>query len=173
MGSRAKRNFSARLLPESNVEKKRLEFVGKWSARGDEPLDPQEGRGLVFFVVVAGAQVLGGGVIRDFAQSEKTTIDLEAGYYDISSEEFPEDMWEGHDFLVFVAGTKANPITANTRVRIICGSLTQTSANNNRIYLDNFYIRRLQEVEEDYFAENNGSGRDIILGAPFDEEGQE
>ena len=118
-------------------------------------------------------EVLGGGVIRDFAQSEKTTIDLEAGYYDISSEEFPEDMWEGHDFLVFVAGTKANPITANTRVRIICGSLTQTSANNNRIYLDNFYIRRLQEVEEDYFAENNGSGRDIILGAPFDEEGQE
>ena len=37
-------------------------------------------------------EVLGGGVIRDFAQSEKTTIDLEAGYYDISSEEFPEDM---------------------------------------------------------------------------------
>ena len=118
-------------------------------------------------------EVLGGGVIRDFAQSEKTTIDLEAGYYDISSEEFPEDMWEGHDFLVFVAGTKANPITANTRVRIICGSLTQNSAVNNRIYLDNFYIRRLQEVEEDYFAENNGSGKDIILGAPFDEEEQE
>lgn len=118
-------------------------------------------------------EVLGGGVIRDFAQSEKTTIDLEAGYYDISSEEFPEDMWEGHDFLVFVAGTKANPITANTRVRIICGSLTQNSAVNNRIYLDNFYIRRLQKVEEDYFAENNGSGKDIILGAPFDEEEQE
>ena len=52
MGSRAKRNFSARLLPESNVEKKQLEFVGKWSARRDEPLDPQEGRGLVFFVRV-------------------------------------------------------------------------------------------------------------------------
>ena len=117
--------------------------------------------------------MLGGGVIRDFAQSEKTTLGLAAGYYDISSEEFPEDMWEGHDFLVFVAGTNAYPITANTRGRIICGSLAQTSANNNRIYLDNFYIRRLQEVEEDYFAENNGSGRDIILGAPFAEEGQE
>lgn len=31
-------------------------------ARRDEPLDPQEGRGLVFFVVVAVAQVLDGGV---------------------------------------------------------------------------------------------------------------
>ena len=62
MGSRAKRNFSARLLPESNVEKKRLEFVSKWSARRDEPLDPQEGRGLVFVVMVAGAQVLNGRV---------------------------------------------------------------------------------------------------------------
>ena len=31
-------------------------------ARRDEPLDPQEGRGLVFFAVVAGAQVLAGGV---------------------------------------------------------------------------------------------------------------
>lgn len=30
--------------------------------RRDEPLDPQEGRGLVFFAVVAGAQVLDGGV---------------------------------------------------------------------------------------------------------------
>ena len=31
-------------------------------ARRDEPLDPQEGRGLVFFAVVAGAQVRDGGV---------------------------------------------------------------------------------------------------------------
>ena len=83
-------------------------------------------------------------------------------------------MWEGHDFLVFVAGTKANPITANTRVRIICGSLTQNSAVNNRIYLDNFYIRRLQKVEEDYFAENNGRNAGIIQGLQIiDEEEQE
>lgn len=113
------------------------------------------------------------GVIRDFAQSEKTTIDLEAGYYDISSEEFPEDMWE------VTISSSSSPARKPTRlrptrgVRIICGSLTQNSAVNNRIYLDNFYIRRLQKVEEDYFAENNGSGKDIILGAPFDEEEQE
>lgn len=31
-------------------------------ARRDEPLDPQEGWGLVFFAVVAGAQVLDGSV---------------------------------------------------------------------------------------------------------------
>lgn len=82
-------------------------------------------------------------------------------------------MWEGHDFLVFVAGTKANPITANTRVRIICGSLTQNSAVNNRIYLDNFYIRRLQKVEEDYLPKTTAAVRTSSWELPFDEEEQE
>lgn len=118
-------------------------------------------------------EVLDGGVIADFAESGKTSINLEAGYYDLSSDEFPENMWNGNDFLVFVASTKLNPITANTRIRITCGSLTQTSSTNNRIFLDNFYIRRLQTIEEDYFTENKGSGKDIILGTFFDQEEQE
>ena len=81
-------------------------------------------------------------------------------------------MWEGSDLLVFVVGTQLNPITVNTRIRISCGSFTQTSPVNNRIFLDNFYIRCLEADEENYFTENNGSGKDIILGAPL-EEGQE
>ena len=91
---------------------------------------------------------------------------------DPRSDEFPENMWEGSDLLVFVVGTQLNPITVNTRIRISCGSFTQTSPVNNRIFLDNFYIRRLEADEENYFTENNGSGKDIILGAPL-EEGQE
>ena len=71
-----------------------------------------------------------------------------------------------------MVGTQLNPITVNTRIRISCGSFTQTSPANNRIFLDNFYIRRLEADEENYFTENNGSGKDIILGAPL-EEGQE
>ena len=114
-------------------------------------------------------EVLDGGVIADFADSEKTSIDLETAYYDPKSDEFPENMWEGSDFLIFVVSTKANPITVNTRIRITCGSLTQPSATNSRIFLDNFYIRRLEVAGQDYFAQNNGSGKDIILGAPFEE----
>ena len=113
--------------------------------------------------------MLDGGVIADFADSEKTSIDLETAYYDPKSDEFPENMWEGSDFLIFVVSTKANPITVNTRIRITCGSLTQPSATNSRIFLDNFYIRRLEVDGQDYFAQNNGSGKDIILGAPFEE----
>ena len=71
-----------------------------------------------------------------------------------------------------MVGTQLNPITVNTRIRISCGAFTQTSPVNNRIFLDNFYIRRLEADEENYFTENNGSGKDIILGAPL-EEGQE
>lgn len=117
-------------------------------------------------------EVLDGGVIADFADTGKTSIELEAAYYDPRSDEFPENMWEGSDLLVFVVGTQLNPITVNTRIRISCGSFTQTSPANNRIFLDNFYIRRLEADEENYFTENNGSGKDIILGAPL-EEGQE
>lgn len=117
-------------------------------------------------------EVLDGGVIADFADTGKTSIELEAAYYDPRSDEFPENMWEGSDLLVFVVGTQLNPITVNTRIRISCGSFTQTSPVNNRIFLDNFYIRRLEADEENYFTENNGIGKDIILGAPL-EEGQE
>ena len=110
-------------------------------------------------------EVLGGGVIADFAEEELTTIELEAPYYDVRSDEFPENMWDHSDFLVFVVGTKQNPITVNTQVRITCGSLSSTAAGNNRIYLDNFYIRRYTEDEVSYFEENGGSGADRILGS--------
>ena len=110
MGSRAKRNFSARLPPESNVEKKRLEFVGKWSARRDEPLDPQEGRGLVFFAVVAGAQVLDGGVrgIRGGLQPGAGGARVAEGHLEAVLE--PDEAGSG-------PGIGANRRTAGARVR--------------------------------------------------------
>lgn len=81
-------------------------------------------------------------------------------------------MWEEATCWSSWSERRLNPITVNTRIRIACGSFTQTSPVNNRIFLDNFYIRRLEADEENYFTENNGSGKDIILGAPL-EEGQE
>ena len=71
-----------------------------------------------------------------------------------------------------MVGTQLNPITVNTRIRISCGSFTQTSPVNNRIFLDNFYIRRLEADEENYFYRKQRQRQDIILGAPL-EEGQE
>ena len=68
-------------------------------------------------------------------------------------------MWEGSDLLVFVVGTQLNPITVNTRIRISCGSFTQTSPVNNRIFLDNFYIRRLEADEENYLPKTTAAAR--------------
>ena len=109
--------------------------------------------------------ILGGGVIADFAEEGITSIEFEAPYYDPQSEEFPDNMWEHSDFIVFVASTNQNPITVNTQLRITCGSLSPNSDENNRIFLDNFYIRRLTETDEPYFDENEGSGEDRILGS--------
>ncbi len=113
------------------------------------------------------------GVIADFADTGKTSIELEAAYYDPRSDEFPENMWEGSDLLVFVVGTQLNPITVNTRIRISCGSFTQTSPVNNP-HLPRQFLHPPPRSgrRELLFTENNGSGKDIILGAPL-EEGQE
>lgn len=118
-------------------------------------------------------EVLDGGVIADYAGTGQTSIDLEASYYDFSDEEFPATMWDGSDFIVFVAGTGLNPVTADTRIRISCGEQTLQSGGNSRIFIDNFYIRTLEEEEKDYyFTANGGSGKDIVLGVPA-EEGQD
>lgn len=118
-------------------------------------------------------EVLGGGVIADFAEQGATSLELEAPYYDLQSDEFPENMWNYSDFNVFVASTEQNPVTVNTQIRITCGSLSASSAENNRIFLDNFYIRRLTETDEPYFEENEGSGPDKILGSVIYEENVE
>ena len=60
--------------------------------------------------------------------------------------------------MVFVLGTEDNPLTVNTTIRIKSGSLEEPTTVPNRLYVDNFYIRRVTEGEEPYFEENGGSG---------------
>ena len=110
-------------------------------------------------------EVVGGGVIADFAEEGLTKIELEAKNFDPSSEGFPGDMWDGSEFMVFVIGTENNPLSVNTKIRIKSGSLEEPTATPNRLYVDNFYIRRVLEWEEPYFEENGGSGVDKIMGA--------
>ncbi len=115
-------------------------------------------------------EVTGGGVIADFVESGNvTSIELEAPNFDPQSEKFPNDMWDNSDFLVFVVGTEANPLTVNTTIRIKSGSLDAPTATPNRLYVDNFYVRRVTEGEEPYFEENGGSGLDKILGVDPEE----
>ena len=78
---------------------------------------------------------------------------------------FPGDMWDGTEFMIFVLGTESNPLTVDTKIRITSGSLTTPTTTPNRIYVDNFYIRRVTEVDEPYFEQNGGSGVDKIMAA--------
>ena len=78
-------------------------------------------------------------------------------------------MWDGSNFLVFVVGTEANPLTVNTTITIKSGSLDTPTSTPNRLYVDNFYVRRVIEGEEPYFEENGGSGLDKILGVEPEE----
>lgn len=110
-------------------------------------------------------EVVGGGVIADFAEQGVTKIELEAKNFDPASELFPNDMWDGTEFMIFVLSTEANPLTVNTAIRITSGSLEEPTATPNRLYVDNFYIRRVVEGEEPYFEENGGSGVDKIMAA--------
>ena len=115
-------------------------------------------------------EVTGGGVIADFMESGNvTSIELEAPNFDPQSENFPNDMWDGSNFLVFVVGTEANPLTVNTTITIKSGSLDTPTSTPNRLYVDNFYVRRVVEGEEPYFEENGGSGLDKILGVEPEE----
>lgn len=110
-------------------------------------------------------EVLGGGVIADYADEGRTEIEFNAGYLEPSSSKFPSDMWKGASWLVFIKGTASNPITADTRIRIVAGDLQTESQTPTRLFVDNVYLRRLVPgVDEDYYSENKGSGPDTILG---------
>lgn len=112
-------------------------------------------------------EILGGGVIAD---TEKTSIEFTAPYYDTTSSDLPTSMWDRAGFLVFVKNVKNNELGLDTQFRIIAGDLNSATAPN-RVYVDNIYVRTLNpKVDQDYYTENNGSGPDIILGAPVIEE---
>lgn len=107
-------------------------------------------------------EVVGGGVIRDDTKS--TSISFTAPWYDAKASGYPASIWNDSGFLVFIAGTKDNPVTKETRIRITSGSL-KDAGENSRLFLDNLAVRPVYPtLNEDYFKENGGSGRDRILG---------
>ncbi len=112
-------------------------------------------------------EVIGGGVIQDYAESGRTYIDLDLSNFSVENpESISTDMWDAKttSYNVFVISTKEKPLSGETRIRF----LTQDgNGHPNRIALDNIYIRRYEidkkVQDEDVYAANNGSGHDGII----------
>ncbi len=110
-------------------------------------------------------EILGGGIFRDTPEAGATKMELTVPHFNINSPDFPDDMWNDAEFMVFIQSSEQNPITANTQIRITSGSLSEQADTGCRVFISNVYIRRLvEDVDEDYFTENGGSGVDCILG---------
>lgn len=115
-------------------------------------------------------EVIGGGVIRDQVETGGTKVELEAPWYDPFSDGFPGNMWDGSYFMIGLVSTPKSPFTQNTRIRITAGEISATpAAKPSRLFVDNFYVRRIwwkdeDNNDEDIFALNGGvSGPDHIF----------
>lgn len=107
-------------------------------------------------------EVLGGGVFKDTDGAKK--LEVEIPYYNIDDPDFPTSMWNDAEFMYFVENSESSKISANTRIRLTAGSLTEMT-EPNRVFVTRIYIRTINpQVDEDYFEENGGNGVDRILG---------
>lgn len=141
---------------------------------GTEPIVPMrrpapfaEGTGDAADANAFTVQVTGGGFIRDFVATGGTSLDLELPTYDRTSPSFPADMFKGASYLVFIEGTENNPITVNTALRFIAGSMAASETGPcNRVFLDDVFVYRQSPLlDEDLFLANGSkSGKDIICG---------
>lgn len=117
-------------------------------------------------------EVTGGGCIRDLVQTGGTSLSLELPTYDRESALFPSDMFSRGSFLVFIEGTESNPITVNTAIRFIAGSMKGSDEGScNRVFLDDIFVYRQDLLlDEDLFILNGKkSGKDIICGGTADD----
>lgn len=111
--------------------------------------------------------ILGGGVIQDYAEEGRTSIELDLDNFSVESPDSVSlKMWDVKScaYNIFLVSTKNNPLSGETRVRF---TTPDGNGKPNRIALDNIYIRRYDPTEdvrdEDMFAANGGSGRDNII----------
>lgn len=123
-------------------------------------------------------EITGGGFIRNEEGKRDTAIDLEVGYYDTNSPDYPSDIFKGAHYLVFIEGDARNPLTAQTSIRLISGSMSEEPASrNNRIFVDDVYVYRMLmhyrkkaedipvDMDEDLYELNGRkSGLDKVLG---------
>ncbi len=111
--------------------------------------------------------VLGGGVIQDYASEGRTYMELDLKNFSVENpDSVSVKMWDVQNcaYNIFIISTKDKPLSDQTRIKF-----TTPSGNGqaNRVALDNIYIRRYNLSEkvqdEDMFSANGGSGLDKII----------
>lgn len=109
-------------------------------------------------------EVVGGGVIRDFAEEERKCMTLET--VDIVTDAVTQEgLWEPEtNFIVFIESVPSSPVGVNTCLKITSGA--SGTGTGSRLFIDDFYVMKLVEDQDiDYFRMNQGSGRDRILAS--------
>ena len=120
-------------------------------------------------------EVLGGGVIQDYADEGRTSMDIDLKHFSIEDRDnVSRKMWNLKEcaYNIFLISTDKNPFTGDTRVRL---SVPDGNGTPNRVALDNIYIRRYQindkVQDEDVYKANGGSGLDHITADSLSDSG--
>lgn len=111
-------------------------------------------------------EVVGGGVIQDFAEEGRTSIDLDLQNFSVEDPKtVSTTMWDNEisAYNIFLIATEKSPFTGNTRIRFVT---PDGEGKPNRVAMDAIYVRKYvinEEVQdENMFAANGGSGKDRI-----------
>ena len=86
--------------------------------------------------------ILNGG---EFADTHTTTKTIDLDYYNPLDPDVLTTMWNKGRHNFYVVSPPERPVTANTKFQIIGGDYTLTTGNN-RVFVDNFYVYRLDDV---------------------------
>ncbi|MCI2060894.1 MAG: hypothetical protein LKJ87_08605 [Bacteroidales bacterium] len=111
-------------------------------------------------------EVLGGGVIQDFVEEGRTSMDIDLQNFSVEDPTtISTTMWDNEvcAYNIFLIATEKSPFTGNTRLRF---TTLDGEGKPNRVAMDNIYVRKYvinKDVQdEDVFAANGGSGKDRI-----------
>lgn len=119
-------------------------------------------------------EVLGGGVIMDYAEEGRTYMDIDLNNFSVEDpDNVAKTMWNVKTcaYNVFLVATEKSPFTGDTQIR-----LTTPDGNGkpNRVALDGIYIRKYtideKVQDEDVFKANGGSGLDRITAGLAEDE---
>ena len=81
----------------------------------------------------------------NLADTHTTTKTIDLDYYDPLDPDVLTTMWNKGRHNFYVVSPPERPVTANTKFQIIGGDYTLTTGNN-RVFVDNFYVYRLDDV---------------------------
>ncbi|MBP5374215.1 MAG: hypothetical protein J6Y31_04785 [Bacteroidales bacterium] len=111
-------------------------------------------------------EVSGGGYIREKVNEKGTSMTLNLSTYDRESPDFPSDMFSDGRYLIFVEGTKNNPISVNTSFRFVTDNMGgQPGSKCSRVFLDDIFVYAIDKrrSEDPYLLYGLRSGKDTLI----------